>query len=423
MDNVELLQRFSVALAIGLVIGIERGWHAREQPEGGRAAGLRTHALASLVGASWGAIAQSSGDGGAVALGLAFIAFGAAIIIFRYRETEREGTFGATTVVAAMLAFSLGAFAVLGNLQIAAASGVAAAGLLALKRVLHDWVRRLSWEELRSGLLLLAMTCILLPVLPNRAIDPWGAVNPFQLWLMTVMIAVISFIGYVAIKLAGGRNGILILGVAGGLTSSTAVTMHLAKLAGIQPEGRTSLLAGITLSWATLMIRVLIIASIINVALLSKLAAPLVLAAVTLTCIALYLLRKPVAAALKPEIALTNPLELRTVLIFGSALTVITIAAKIATSYAGDAGAYAVAAVSGVADVDAVTLSMLRLARGDLAASVAERAIFIVVAVNTISKACLAWAIGGTEVGKKLFAISIAAIAAGICGYQLSSSF
>ena len=109
-----------------------------------------------------------------------------------------------------MLAFARGAFAVLGDMTAAGATGVAVAGLLAFKSVLHAWVQRLSWTELRSGLLLLAMSFILLPLLPNRAIDPWGALNPFELWLMTVLIAVISFAGYIAIKTIGERHGIIV---------------------------------------------------------------------------------------------------------------------------------------------------------------------------------------------------------------------
>ena len=133
-------------------------------------------------------MAQSpKADGGAIALGLGFIGFSSAIILFRYRETAHDGTFGATTIVAAMLAFALGAFAVLGDVRAAAATGVVVAVLLALKAVLHDWVKRLTWTELRSGLVLLAMTCILLPLLPNRTVDPWAAINPFELWLMTIM--------------------------------------------------------------------------------------------------------------------------------------------------------------------------------------------------------------------------------------------
>jgi uncharacterized membrane protein (DUF4010 family) len=420
MDTFELVQRLSVALAIGLIIGLERGWQAREEPEGERAAGFRTHALGALLGGIWGAIAQSKGDGGAIALGVGFAAYSAAITLFRYRETGHDGTYGATTVVAAMLAF-LGAFAVLGDMQVAAATGVVAAGLLALKAVLHDWVKRLTWAELRSGLVLLAMTCILLPLLPNRTIDPWAAINPFELWLMTVMIAVISFSGYVAVKTAGERMGSVILGVAGGLASSTAVTLTLSKLARGHSEERRPLLAGTVISWATMMGRVLLVVGLLNASLLAPLVLPLGLAGAALAGVGFYLLRKPeTVEGLQRQIMLTNPFELGTVLKFGALLTIVTVLAKLATGHGGNAGVYALAAVSGTADVDAITLSMSRLAAGSLGADVAARAIAIVVTVNTFAKVALGWVAGGLETGRKLLAAAAVALAAGLSGYLMS---
>jgi hypothetical protein len=135
-------------------------------------AGLRTLALSGLLGGIWGALALNAGQAGLIALALAFTSFTAAIAVFRYHEMVHEKTFGATTVVAAMLAFALGALAVLGDKTAAAAAGVAAALLLALKAVLHEWVKRLTWEELRAGLILAAMTVILLPLLPDRELSP-----------------------------------------------------------------------------------------------------------------------------------------------------------------------------------------------------------------------------------------------------------
>lgn len=253
MDTFDLFQRLSVALAVGLLIGLERGWRGRDHPEGERAAGLRTHALAGLLGGVWGAIAmRTQSSGGAVALGLAFAVFSAAIVLFRLREIVHDGTYGATTVVAAMLAFGLGAFAVVGDPQVAAAGGVAATALLALKALLHAWVQRLTWEELRSGLVLLAMTFVLLPLLPDRTVDPWGSLNPYAIWLMTILIAAMSFAGYVAIKTTGEDRGILLTGLAGGLVSSTAVTMSLARLAREQPERTRLLVAGMLVAGAAM---------------------------------------------------------------------------------------------------------------------------------------------------------------------------
>ena len=229
MDAIELFERLAAALAIGLLVGIERGWAEREEGEGERAAGLRTFALAGLLGGVWGALA--AGDAGLIALALAFLVFSVVVAAFRYRELVRERSYGVTTVVAAMLVFALGALAVLGDMVVAAAAGVATAGLLALKAALHEWVKRLTWPELRAGLALLAMTLILLPILPDQPMGPWKAVNPHDVWVMTIAIAVVSFGGYVAVKVAGEHRGLLLSAVAGSLVSSTAVTLDMARLA------------------------------------------------------------------------------------------------------------------------------------------------------------------------------------------------
>ena len=155
----------------------------------------------------------NAGQAGLIALALAFTAFTAAIAVFRYREMVHEKTFGATTVVAAMLAFALGALAVMGDKTAAAAAGVAAALLLALKSALPEWLKRLTWEELRAGLILAAMTVILLPLLPDRELSPAFPVNPHEIWLLTILIAALSFAGYVAIRLAGPSIGVLLSGL------------------------------------------------------------------------------------------------------------------------------------------------------------------------------------------------------------------
>lgn len=410
MDTIELFQRLSVALAIGLVIGLERGWHTRAEREGERAAGLRTHALGGVLGGVWGAIVQGTGDGGVIALALVFTTFSGIVAFYRFREISHDGTFGMTTVVAAMLAFALGAFAVVGNMQVAAAAGVTVAALLALKTVLHTWVQRLSWVELRSALVLMAMTFVALPLLPNRPIGPWDTINPFALWLMTILIAALSFVGYIAIKVVGARRGVLLTGLAGGLVSSTAVTLNMARLARDNPQERGPLVAGALLASAMMMARVLIVVAVVNAALLAELGWPIGLAGLVLAGTALAVLGTwrggPAGAGSEREsaIAVKNPFELRTVLSFGALLTVLTVLAKVATRTAGDLGAYALAAISGIADADAITLSMAQLATGSLGLDVAAWAIVIAIGVNTASKAAMGWLAGGRAFGMRLAA-------------------
>ena len=148
-------------------------------------------------------------------LAAGFVTIGATVGAFMWREGQQKDDLSVTSLVAAMLTYVLGAFAVLGNLQVAAGAGVATVILLANKEILHEWLTRISWPELRSGLLLAAMTFMLLPLLPDRAIDPWNVLNPHAIWLMTILIAAVSFGGYAVVKLAGPRAGLMLCRPAG----------------------------------------------------------------------------------------------------------------------------------------------------------------------------------------------------------------
>lgn len=419
MDHIELLQRMSVALAIGLLIGIERGWASRGEKEGERTAGLRTIALSGLLGGVIGAMALRL-EGGAIVLALGFAAFAAIIALFRRHEMEHEGTYGATTVVATMLSFALGSLAVVGEPMVAAAAGVAAAGLLALKSALHGWLRNLTFEELRAGLILLAMSLIFLPVLPDRGFGPFAALNPYDLWLMTILIAGVSFAGYVAMKWIGGAHGIALSGIAGGLVSSTAVTLSYARLARETPERTSVLMGGALLAAVTMMLRILLVAGSINQSLMRWLLLPIGLAALVTAAISGWKFWHGADDSLASPLTVKNPFELSTVLRFTALLAVIMVAAKALVSWAGDWGAYALGAVSGVADVDAITLSMSRLSTNGLDLETAAAAILLAAAVNTISKAGMAWAAGGNEPGRQLGLAAAAAIAAGTLGFWLT---
>ncbi|MGD9786020.1 MAG: MgtC/SapB family protein [Hyphomicrobiaceae bacterium] len=411
-DNIELFQRFLVAVAIGLLIGLERGWQERGDKEGGRSAGLRTLALSGLLGAVWGAIAVGRGPGGVIALGLAFAVYALALGVFRYRETAAEGTFGMTTLVAGMIAFSLGGYAVMGDPQVAAAAGVATAALLALKRALHDWVRRLTWEELRSALVLAAMTFIALPVLPDRPIEALGGLNPREVWLMTILIAAISFAGYVAVKMVGPGKGIFITAVTAGLVSSTAATLTLARMAR-QNEPRSGLMAaGALVSGATMLARVAAVVALLNTTLLPYVLPALAAACTVLALGAAVLARRYAADEKAPAIALGNPFETKTVLTFGALLAAVMLVVGLAVKYVGAGAVVPLAAISGLADVDAMTLAMTRQA-GAIGAATAAGGILAVVASNTLAKAALAWFSGGAGVGRPMLVVSAIAIVAG----------
>ncbi len=418
----ELIQRLSIALAIGLLIGIERGWVARGEAEGERAAGLRTHGLAGLLGGVWGAIVLPYGAWGVIALAIAFVFVGALIGAYRYRENVHDETFGATTAVAVLLTFSLGAYAVIGDIQAAVAAAVATTAILALKTFLHGFVERITWDELRSGLALLVMSFILLPVLPNRAIDPWDAVNPFELWLMTVLIGAISFAGYIAVRLIGYRRGVAVAGMAGGLASSTAATAAMSRLAREQPSQMGACAAGAIFANAIMAPRVLAVVAVINPTLAWRLAAPVIAAGVVFALAGAFLLRR--SASERPgessSLAVANPLDLFAVLKFGALLATVMVLSRLATHFAGSAGAYALAVVSGIVDVDAIALTMARLGASEIGAGAAAGAVLLALLSNTASKIVMGSVIGGAGMGRRLAAASILAVAGAVAALWLS---
>lgn len=417
MDLLELATRLGLALALGFVIGLERGWKEREESEGHRTAGLRTFALIGLLGGIFGILSL---DGERILIAAGFVLTGAALAAFMWREGGREGDYSATTLIAALLTFMLGALAVLGEMAIAAGAGVATVGLLAYKRQLHGFLARITWDELRSGLLLGAMTFIALPLLPDRALDPWGALNPHELWLITILIAAVSFLGYVAVKLMGPSRGLIVSAAAGGLVSSTVVTLTLARLAQENPERVRLLTGAILASGAVMLLRVLVLAGLLNLPLALALAVPLVSAALFQAVTASLLIGRDGKTGAKPEqLVHKNPFLLPEVLRFGAILAAVMLAAGIAQSVYGDSGLMAVAAISGLADVDAVTLSVAGMGP---ARAPGVAAVLIAIAVNSIAKSVYAWYAGGRQLGLLLLALNLATIALAGAAYSLLNS-
>ncbi len=410
MSQEQIFARLTLALAIGVLIGIERGWRERSTAEGGRTAGLRTFSLIGLSGGIWALMTATLGPAPLVA---GFIAIAASIAFFRWREIEREGQFGATTVIAALLTYALGAYAVVGDTTIAAAVAVAVTVLLAAKNVLHEWVEGLTWEELRATLILLAMSFVALPLLPDRGYGPYEAINPHTLWLMTIAIAGVSYIGYLAVKLVGDRYGTLLAGVAGGLVSSTAATLDAARIARARPERwRIELVAALIAS-AVMFLRVLVIVFLFGQSLVAFLAGPLAAGAVVSLAVAvgLFKMSPPPPKDDTTRTPFANPFELKSVFGFAALLAVVLVLSKWLTAVFGGAGATVVAGVAGLADVDAITLSVTRLSEGGLPLLDAGRAVLIAVAANSLSKSAIAFTIGGVRFGSGYLGVTVAALA------------
>jgi uncharacterized membrane protein (DUF4010 family) len=249
--------RLAIALAIGLLVGVERGWKERDEPEGGRTAGVRTFGLIGLFG---GVAALLSATHGPLILAVAFIAVAGVMTPFEILNAHAEKTVDATPLVAQLLVFALGAAAGLGHIQLAGAAAVAVAIVLAFKESLHGWLERITFRELSAGLVLAAMTVIVLPLLPAEPIDPWDAVSPRDIWLLTLLIAAIHFAGYAAMRIIGPEHGPLVAGLAGGIVSSTATMLSFSRLAKGQ-DNPGPLAAGAVTSNTIMFIRIGVVAS------------------------------------------------------------------------------------------------------------------------------------------------------------------
>ncbi|WP_331374511.1 MgtC/SapB family protein [Sinorhizobium chiapasense] len=415
MDFVEIFQRLGVALAIGLLVGCERGWQERDEPSGGRTAGIRTFALSGLLGGLSGYLQTLTGPVMPTAL---LLLFGTAFVIFRRREAKEEGDYGVTTVVAAFVVFALGAMAVVGDLRLVAAGAVVTTALLAAKRSMHRFLQLLTWLEIRAALILLAMTLVALPLLPNETVDPWNVLDPFDLWLLTITIAAISFVGYVAIRVAGPSRGILFAGAAGGLVSSTALTLSFARFATKAPESARRLASGAAIAGALSLIRVLVIAGALAWSLLIPLAIALVPSTLVLVGASLMVIRGDDGKKGAPDLRLENPFELGEVLRFGALLGAVMLASKLLVERVGQTMLFVVAAVSGLMDVDAITLSTARLTGTAVDVTTAVAAILIAVVVNLLTKAVLAFTAGGKGPYAITLALAtLASIAAGALAY------
>jgi uncharacterized membrane protein (DUF4010 family) len=378
--------RFGAALAIGVLVGLQR-----EYAYGGSDkelfAGVRTFALISLLGSSGALMADELGTPwGMVGL---LLPVGALIVAAHFVGAWQRGGVGLTTEMATLLTFTAGALCYWNYLPLAAAVGVATTVLLSLKPEMHAFADRITSEDVYATLKFAFITAIVLPVLPDRGYGPapLNVVNPHEIWLMVVLISGISFLGYVLIKLVGPRQGISLTGLLGGIVSSTPVTLSFAERSQKEEELARPFALAITVAWAMTYLRVLAEVATLNPKLLSRLWPPMAAAsAVGLAYSAYLYLSQPTRE--EGEVPFKNPFELSTALKFGLLYAVVLVISKAANVYAGDAGVYVSSFISGLPDVDAVTLSMAQLtgAEGGLRMSTGARAIVIGAMANTLAK-------------------------------------
>jgi uncharacterized membrane protein (DUF4010 family) len=388
---------FGAALLLGGLLGVER--EQRNARSGFGIAGLRSFVLLAQLGAVAGFLGQT------LALPWllpATVVAVAAVVIAGYLAAARQrpDDLGVTTELAAIVTVFVGALATTGHRELAAGVGVGTAALLAGKEPLHGFVGRLGQHEVMAGVRFLLATFIVLPLLPDRAIDPWGVLNPYTLWLLVLLVSGLSLVGYVATRWIGPRRGIAVTAAAGGLVSSTAVTLTLVKQSREPNAEPRPLAGGILLAWGVMFLRLLAAVAIVTPALLRPMLAPCVAMAAACGAGALLCFRHagpPVhdQAAGSGAVPLRNPLSLVAAGKFALLFAAVSLLLKLGQQHLPQSGVYVIAAVAGLTDVDAIALSMAEHARaGGDAVRVAVLAIAIAAVSNTMVKAGLAVGMG-----------------------------
>jgi len=413
-----LLPRLGLALAIGLLVGLERGWRERDAPDRSRTAGIRTYGISGLLGGLFAALDAAVGSVAILTVG--FVAFTAVFAWFKLREAEHDADFSVTGVIAGMAVFALGALAVAGDYLAAAAGGTALTAVLASREGLHGLLKRLTWPELRSALMLAVMTILVLPVLPDRTIDPWGGVNPREIWFFTVLIAAISFAGYVATRLFGEKRGVLVGALAGAVVSSTAVTVALARMA---KDGQTILpLAGAaSLAAMVSLLRVGAVVGAIQPGVLAHAGLPILVAVCVLAAAAgTMFLRVGGAATMAPPAR--NPFDVLPLLGFAAFFALVSTVSAALSGLLDEGGLLATSAVSGTFDVDVAVLSSLRLVEQGVAPVSAARAVLLALVANALGRLFLAAIAGPVRFLAPLAGATVLAAMAGASAYLLLPS-
>ncbi|MGF1908332.1 MgtC/SapB family protein [Vibrio kasasachensis] len=399
-----------IALLLGAIVGTQRGWVMRNNEDGSRVAGIRTFSLVGLLGGLVGILAKHYSP---LLIGFALIALVILACIAFVIQQKKSEDISITGVVSLIVTYVLGTLAVSGEAVLAAAAAVITAMVLDNKKELHQALQKLQEYELDAALRLLLISIVLLPLLPNQSFGPWNALNPYEIWWMVVLIASISFVGYFAIKIGGAKRGILFTSVFAGLSSSTALTLQFSHLSREQPNISPLLASGILISCGTMFPRLLIVLTVINPQLV-KLLWPIVLAMmVALYFPAWWIWRTSDVSTVEQLNQKSNPLALQSALFFGVVLAVIMLLSHALSDWFGSAGTLILAALSGITDVDAISLALGRQSTQHLSVTTAALGIIIAASVNTIVKMGMVVSIGDKQLWKRVAPVMISCVGVG----------
>ena len=415
-DSGTIVTAFLAAAGLGAIVGLERQvrGEVREPEEEDSYAGVRTFALYGMWGAGAGYLGDRFGE---VALLVAALSFGLLLVVNYVGVANRSSDWGTTTEAAAFVTFIVGTLSWAEQWVAALAIAVGTAYLLRSKEFLHTISERFSDDDIRAVLQFGAITAVVLPLIPNEDLGPFDAINPRKIWLMVIFVAAIGLVGYVSLRILGER-GLTLTGLLGGLVSSTAVTLGFARMSKTSPVALSNALAaGIIAASGLMYARVVVEAFVIEPELGRELIIPLGILFVLVEGAAfLWWRRSTRKSALEPGVEFSNPLTLTAALQFGALYGVIIFASKALLDRASEASLNIIGALSGINDVDAITLSTADLVETTgLDPTVGAQVVILAVTVNTIVKAGMAVALGNQRVSRSVGStLGLAAVLSGL---------
>lgn len=417
LDTLEtgaLLVRLLVTVGIGLLIGLEREFAKRVmEKEEQLFAGVRTYTLIALFGFI---AAMLAGHYGLWVLAVAFAGF-LALLITAYRIMARPGSYGGTTELSSILTFLLGAMVYDGHILFSIVVTVIITALLSLKMPLHRFIASLTVQDVRAFIQFVIISAVVLPFLPDATFGPFAVWNLKQIWAMVVLVSGISLLGYVLVKIIGPNKGAILSGALGGLVSSTATALDLSRKVAERTVGVHAAVVGILAASTIMFPRILLECWIINPQLAGRLLIPVLLMTASGALTAYFLLSKPDGVDLQ-EVKLTNPLNFRVALQFAALYMGVQWLVAFSLDRYGSGGMYVASLLSGVTDMDAITLSMARLdlkGSGDLALN----SILLAALANSLFKYGIVMVVGGRPIFVNATIAFSSLIVSGIIGLLL----
>jgi uncharacterized membrane protein (DUF4010 family) len=406
--------RFGFALVIGALIGLEREFYQQKE-KSPDFAGIRTFSLIALLGSVSSFLA---GDFGII---LAALALGGLILMTTVSYSgalvrSRTET-GITTEVAAILTFLFGVLVMGDHALVAIALAVITSLLLTFKGELHGFIRNMSPEDIHVTLQFALVAAVILPLLPNLTIDPWGLLNPFQIWLMVVFVSGMGFSGYVLMTILGPSRGINLMGILGGLASSTATTISFSSASREYPHMAHHYARAVVLASTVMFPRVLFLILVIHPPLALKVIIPFTLMLIAGLIFIFVIQRSQLTDTdtIHPQYKITNPLKLSTAIKFGLLFAFVLVVVELSQTFLGSSGVYLTSFVTGLTDVDAITLSVTRLAqRTEISSDVAGTAVIIAALMNTVSKGAISYFSGTQELRSSVIKAFILMILVGV---------